>query len=50
VVTEVRHDVDGHTHVAVLADDDPGADVRAWQGRYLYFDPSELEVLEDGER
>jgi hypothetical protein len=48
VVTEVRHDVDGHTHVAVLADDDPGADVRAWQGRYLYFDPSELEVLQGG--
>jgi hypothetical protein len=48
VVTEVRHDVDGHTHVAVLADDDPGADVRAWQGRYLYFDPAELEVLEGG--
>ena len=48
VVTEVRHDVDGHTHVAVLADDDPGADVRAWQGRYLYFDPSELEVLDGG--
>jgi hypothetical protein len=46
VVTEVRHDVDGHTHVAVLADDDPGADVRAWQGRYLYFDPTELEALE----
>ena len=48
VVTEVRHDVDGHTHVAVLADDDPGADVRAWQGRYLYFDPAELEVLDGG--
>jgi hypothetical protein len=30
----------------VLADDDPGADVRAWQGRYLYFDPTELEALE----
>jgi hypothetical protein len=47
VVTEVRHDLDGHTHVAVLADDDPGADVRAWQGRYLYFAPSELEALEE---
>jgi hypothetical protein len=46
VVTDVRHDVDGRTHVAVLADDDPGADVRAWQGRYLYFDPTELEPLE----
>jgi hypothetical protein len=45
VVTEVRHDVDGNTHVAVLADDDPGADVRAWQGRYLYFAPTELQVI-----
>jgi hypothetical protein len=49
VVTEVRHDVDGHTHVAVLADDDPGADVRAWQGRYLFFDPTELEAVEAGD-
>ena len=48
IVTEVRHDVDGHTHVAVLADDDPGADVRAWHGRYLYFDPAELELIDGG--
>jgi hypothetical protein len=47
LVTTVLHDVDGRDHVAVVADDDPGADVREWQGRYLYFDPSELEPLGD---
>jgi hypothetical protein len=46
VVAEVLRDVDGNHHVAVVAEDDPGADLRDWQGRYLYFDPSELETLE----
>jgi hypothetical protein len=46
VVAEVLRDVDGNHHVAVVAEDDPGADLRDWQGRYLYFDPSELEPLE----
>jgi hypothetical protein len=45
VVTEVLCDLDGRHHVAVIADDDPGAEVRAWQGRYLYFDPSEIEPI-----
>jgi hypothetical protein len=45
VVAEVLSDVDGNHHVAVVAEDDPGADLREWQGRYLYFDPSELEPL-----
>jgi hypothetical protein len=45
VVAEVLCDVDGNEHVAVIAEDDPGADVRDWQGRYLYFAPTELEPL-----
>ncbi|MCU1457035.1 MAG: hypothetical protein JWL73_1127 [Actinomycetia bacterium] len=45
-VTAVLHDVDGNRHVAVIPVDDPGADVREWQGRFLYFDPSEVEPVE----
>jgi hypothetical protein len=37
--------VDGDRHVAVALDDDPAADELAWQGRFLYFHPDEIEVL-----
>jgi hypothetical protein len=39
-------DLDGDHHLAVVVDDDPGADVAQWQGRFLYFHPDEIEVLE----
>jgi hypothetical protein len=42
-VAGVYHDVDGSTHVAVTLDDDPATEELAWQGRYLYFSPDELE-------
>lgn len=42
-VTGVHFDVDGSTHVAVVLVDDPAADLHDWYGRYLYFDPDELE-------
>ncbi len=45
-VTAVHADVDGNTHVAVVVDDDPAADLHEWYGRYLYFAPDELEPLD----
>jgi len=47
-VTAVVSDVDGETHVAVVLDDDPAAELHDWYGRYLYFAPDELEPLVDG--
>ena len=44
-VAAVLHDVDGHLHLAVTVDDDPGADLKAAHGRYLYFAPDEVEPL-----
>ena len=41
-------DVDGDEHVAVTVDDDPAAEVLAWQGRFLYFHPDEVEPLPGG--
>lgn len=45
-VTSVHEDVEGNTHVAVVVDDDPAAELHDWYGRYLYFSPDELEPLE----
>ncbi len=47
-VTEIVHTVDGDSHVAVTVDDDPAADLMDWHGRYLYFDPDEVEPLPGG--
>jgi hypothetical protein len=47
-VAGVFHDVDGGRHLAVTLDDDPAADLHAWQGRYRYFAPDEVEVLSEG--
>ncbi|TGD84905.1 hypothetical protein BayCH28_23580 [Mycolicibacterium sp. CH28] len=44
-VTSVHEDVDGHTHVGVVVEDDPAADLHDWYGRYLYFAPDEVEPL-----
>ena len=38
-------DVDGGTHVAVVLEDDPAADLHDWYGRYSYFAPDEIEPL-----
>ncbi|MBZ9638267.1 hypothetical protein [Streptomyces sp. PSKA30] len=47
-VEAVLHDVDGGVHIAVTIEDDPGADIRREQGRYLYFQPDEVDpALED---
>ncbi|WP_338674885.1 hypothetical protein V1460_19260 [Streptomyces sp. SCSIO 30461] len=46
-VEAVLHDVDGVVHIAVTVEGDPGADIRREQGRFLYFQPDEVEPLED---
>ncbi|QGV77072.1 hypothetical protein [Streptomyces ficellus] len=46
-VEAVLHDVDGGVHIAVTVEDDPGADIRREQGRFLYFQPDEVDVPED---
>ncbi|WP_432041214.1 hypothetical protein [Streptomyces cadmiisoli] len=45
LVEAVLQDVDGGVHIAVTVDDDPGADLRREQGRFLYFQPDEVEPL-----
>jgi hypothetical protein len=45
----VFHDVDGEVHLAVVVDDDPGADLHQAHGRYRYFHPDEVEVLPPSE-
>lgn len=47
LVEAVLNDVDGGVHIAVTVEDDPGADIRREQGRFLYFQPDEVEALED---
>lgn len=44
-VAAVLRDVDGHEHLAVTVDEDPGADLKTAHGRYLYFAPDEVEPL-----
>jgi len=46
-VAGVFTDVDGETHVAVSLDDDPATLEFAWQGRFLFFRPDEVEPLVD---
>lgn len=46
-VTSVHQDVDGATHIGVVLDDDPAAELHDWYGRYLYFAPDEVEPLTD---
>jgi hypothetical protein len=45
-VAGVFRDVDGGDHLAVTLDDDPANDLHEWQGRYRYFRPEEVEVLD----
>jgi hypothetical protein len=47
-VHAVLHDVDGSVRLAVTVDDDPGADLHEWYGRFLHFSPDEVEPLEAG--
>lgn len=45
-VTSVHETVDGETHIGVVIEDDPAADLHEWYGRYLYFAPDEVEPLD----
>lgn len=49
-VSGLFSDVDGAQHVAVTVDDDPAADLHDWYGRYLYFDPTEIEPVASANR
>ena len=49
-VAAVLHDVDGKQHLAVTVDEDPGSDLKASHGRYLYFAPDEVEPLAGASR
>ncbi|WP_214107879.1 hypothetical protein [Acrocarpospora catenulata] len=44
-VEAVLLDVDGAYHLAVTLEDDPGADLNQWYGRFRYFAPDEVEPL-----
>ncbi len=44
-VAGIFNDVDGRPFVAVTLDDDPATPELAWQGRYLFFHPDEIEPL-----
>jgi hypothetical protein len=45
-VTSVHFDVDGSTHVGLVLEQDPAADLHEGYGRSFYFAPDELEPLE----
>ena len=47
VVAGIFHDVDGDVHSRSSLDDDPAAEFHEWYGRYMYFHPEEVEVLEE---
>ncbi|MGD9620405.1 MAG: hypothetical protein AB7G47_07690 [Mycolicibacterium sp.] len=44
-VASVHETVDGETHIGVVMEGDPAADLHRWYGRYLYFAPDEVEPL-----
>lgn len=49
-VEAVLTDVDGSLHLAVTLEDDPGADLHRWYGRFRYFAPEEIEPLPEASR
>jgi hypothetical protein len=48
-VTSVHFDVDGSTHVGLVLEQDPAADLHEGYGRSFYYAPDELEPLEGKE-
>jgi hypothetical protein len=44
-VEAVLFDVDGNAHLALIPEDDPGAEIQRAQGRFLYFAPDEVEPV-----
>ena len=45
-VEKVFDDVDGTRFLAVTIDGDPGADLHRWYGRFHYYRPDEVELVE----
>lgn len=45
-VRKVMEDIDGQTWLAVTIDDDPAAEMHEWYGRFHYYYPDEVELLE----
>ena len=46
-IQAVLFDAEEEPYLAVTLDDDPGADIHMWHGRFLYFKPYEVEPLEE---
>jgi hypothetical protein len=46
VVEAVHRDVEDRVYVAVTVEDDPAADIQGRVGRFFYFYPDELELLQ----
>ena len=44
-IERILVDYDDHVHVCVTVDDDPGQDLMRDIGRFLYFKPTEVEVI-----
>jgi hypothetical protein len=45
-VEAVFLDVDGASHLGVTVDDDPAAELNQWVGRFRYYAPHEVELVE----
>jgi hypothetical protein len=45
-VTSVHEDVDGQQYVGVIVEDDPDIEMPDSYGRYLYFAPDEVELID----
>lgn len=45
LVEDVLTDMENARHLAVTLEDDPGADLGRWYGRFRYFTPDEVEPL-----
>jgi hypothetical protein len=46
-VEAIFFDVDESVHVAVTIDDDPAAELHQWYGRFHYFRPDEIELVDN---
>ncbi len=44
-IERIYRDYEDGVHIAVTVDDDPGQELMRDIGRYLYFKPSEVEVV-----
>lgn len=45
-IAEIKHDIDGRELLAVTIDDDPGAELHQWYGRFHHYYTDEVEPLE----